>query len=185
MERAAQKCFEWITGNAPANSRFHVFCGPGNNGGDGLALARMLFLEGYQVKVNILGLNKDEGSDHSLNLKKLREFKNSDLEIITATYFCPIVEPDCIVIDAIFGTGFNKAISGLYAEIINLINESGAPVISIDIPSGMHSDETSLITGNEIIIATDTLTFQYLKPAFMVGENAPFLGRIHVLDIGL
>ncbi len=185
MERAAQKCFEWISGNVAATSMFHVFCGPGNNGGDGLALARMLFLEGYQLKVSVLSSNKIAGPDYSINLNRLKEFKNLELETLTEVSILPQIDSDCIVIDAIFGTGFNKVTTGLNAKIIRQINCSGASVISIDIPSGMHSDETSLFTGNEIIIATNTLTFQYLKPAFMVVENAPFAGRIHVLNIGL
>lgn len=182
MERASGKCAEWIISRISDQYVFHIFCGPGNNGGDGLAIARMLTERGYGMIVSALAPKSEQCQ---INFDRLKHYKNVALTVITESSEVPYIDPRHIIIDALLGTGFTGITTGLVAEIIRKINLSGAPVISIDMPSGMHSDEPSLKSGNEIIKATDTLTFQYLKLALLAGENAPFTGSIQILDIGL
>jgi len=185
MERAARKCFDWFNNNVSKDHFVHIVCGPGNNGGDGLALARMLFLEGYNLKVSILHLKKQLSSDCQVNMDRLKTLKKVDIEDLNADSNPIIFEERSILVDAIFGTGFSGKTEGLAATTIRQMNDSNLPIISIDMPSGVSSDKTSLKAGNEIIKPNTTLTFQYLKIAMMMAENASYFGRIEVLDIGL
>lgn len=178
MERAAFECFQWIVGEFHYHQKFAVFCGPGNNGGDGLAISRML-KEITKCDVQVFLLSDKKGSeDFEINLSRLKK-------LINVNYLhndFPEIK-DCIVIDAIFGTGLNKPVTGAFAEVIENINRKNATVISIDIPSGMYVDKSSV--GNKIVQATHTLTFQNQKLAFLMPENGKFCGKVEVLPIGL
>lgn len=182
MERAAQQCFNWIKDRLGLNKKVFIFCGKGNNGGDGLAIARMLLHERCHVSVYILEFGKPGSEDFQTNLRRLHE-GTTDIHFIQSTENFPIIAKDDIVIDALFGSGLNKALDGLPAELVRHINQSHVTIISIDVPSGLFIDESS--TGNTIIHATYTLSFQCYKAALLVQENAPFIGEVHVLDIGL
>lgn len=182
MERAAATCFNWIIKNFKKNISFKIFCAKGNNGGDGLAIARLLSKNKYQVSVFILE-NKNSGSpDFETNLKRLKRtaVKISFLENDQAF---PLLSKDDIIIDAIFGTGLNKKPAGFISSLINYINQNSANVISIDAPSGLFVDKNS--AGNTIIRATYTLTFQNHKLAFLMPENKSFVGKVILLNIGL
>lgn len=177
MERAAKKCFDVIT-TKYAQKKFAVFCGPGNNGGDGLAIARMLIQNGLLVKVYLVS-GKEGSPDFNTNLHRLEAI--TTVEVINENSTPDI--SDSVVVDAIFGNGLNKKISGSIEKIIQHINSTAKEIISIDIPSGMFADTSS--KGNAIINAKLTLTFQTKKLAFYMPENASHLGNVLVLDIGL
>jgi ADP-dependent NAD(P)H-hydrate dehydratase / NAD(P)H-hydrate epimerase len=184
MERAAGKCVEWLLQNIK-RQRVTIVCGPGNNGGDGLAISRLLISAGFEVKTLLLNPSNRLSTDCAEQLTRLQNTKNHNLTtVINNDQSIDFTDAD-LVIDAIFGTGFKLPVSPFYAEIIRQINLFGRPVVSIDLPSGISSDEISLITGNEIIKATKTLTFQVLKKALLLPENAPFIGSVEVLDIDL
>ncbi|MBK8874735.1 MAG: NAD(P)H-hydrate epimerase [Bacteroidetes bacterium] len=162
MEGAAGKCVEWLLQNIK-KQRITIICGPGNNGGDGLAIARMLITAGFEVKTFLLNPSNRLSADCTEQLTRLESTKNHHITtVINNNQSIGFTDGD-LVIDAIFGTGFKLPVSPFYAEIIRQINDSGRPVVSIDLPSGISSDETSLITGNEIVKSTKTLTFQVLK----------------------
>lgn len=182
MERAAMACTKWIHQKFTDNNSFKIFCGKGKNGGDGLAIARMLSKKKFIVSVYIAG-NKSEGfPDFKKNLDRLQK---SDVEIffLDSQKTFPKINKEDIVIDALFGTGLNKKPKDIYCDIINLINKSGAVTIAIDVPSGLYVDSNS--SGNSIIQASYTLTFQQGKLSFLMAENEGYAGEVITLDIGL
>ena len=182
MERAATACYKWLIGKNMDIQHLLIFCGKGNNGGDGLALARLLLQHKCRVAVYILEFGNIGTSDFQTNLERLHQF-NADIHFIQSQEFFPTIESSDIVIDALFGTGLNKPLGGISAALVGHINQSGATAIAIDLPSGLAADESS--NENTIIIAAHTLTFQHLKLAFLLPENDPYCGEIHILHIGL
>jgi hydroxyethylthiazole kinase-like uncharacterized protein yjeF len=182
MDRAAAKCFAWLQDNGFADASFSIFCGKGNNGGDGLALARMLSEKDCLVKVFILEFGHKGTDDFQVNLARLHQTPAEIRYVQTEENFQPIPIND-VVIDALFGSGLNRPLTGVTAKLVEYINSSGNKIISIDIPSGLSADKSS--KGNPIIKALHTLSFQCYKPAFLMAENGAFTGSVHVLDIGL
>ena len=182
MERAASACTEWLLKRFNAPSVFKVFCGNGNNGGDGVAIARMLIQKRLPVSVYIIGEGKKGSPDFETNLHRLRPM-TTGIHFIQSPAHFPAISKNDVVIDALYGSGLNRPLEGLAAALVQHINSSEANVISIDIPSGMFIDQSS--KGCVTIRADDTLTFQSLKLAMLVPENIANLGRVAVLDIGL
>lgn len=183
MERAAIKCFEWLDGNGWFVHSFAVFCGKGNNGGDGLAIARMLAIGGCKVSVFILEFGHRGTEDFQTNLAKLHLYPSVDIHFIQdENNFHPLAK-ETVVIDALFGSGLTRPPDGITSTLIDHINNSGCAIIAIDVPSGMSVDQSS--KGNKIVKANYTLSFQCYKLAFLVAENATFIGEVVILDIGL
>ena len=183
MERAAGKCVEWIEENNYFERSFSVFCGKGNNGGDGLAIARMLAAKRWPVTVYILEFGHKGTEDFQINLARLHQYPEVDIRFIqTEENFHPLTKND-VVIDALYGSGLNRGIEGVTAKLIDHINDAGCEIISVDIPSGLFVDRSSV--GNAIIKANYTLSFQCYKLAFLQPENAEYTGEVIILDIGL
>ncbi|HVM89946.1 MAG TPA: NAD(P)H-hydrate dehydratase [Puia sp.] len=182
MERAASKCVDWLQSNGYAYSSFTIFCGKGNNGGDGLAIARMLLEKECFVSVFILEFGHKGTDDFQTNLGRLHQTTAQIKFIQTQENFHPIAANN-IVIDALFGSGLNRPLTGVTEKLVEHINNSGNTVIAVDIPSGLFADRSS--KENTVIHARHTLSFQCYKPAFLVAENESFTGNVHVLDIGL
>ena len=194
MERAAHECVKWMTCSPAflhkekvAKPRINIFCGLGNNGGDGLAIARLLSQKKFKVEVFIIRHSQKCSADFLANEKRLKKIKNIKIQSITsASQLATLnIQPGTILIDAIFGTGLNKPVEGLAAEAIHFINQQKGFVISIDIPSGLFSDTNSSGEKNAIVHAAHTLTFQTPKLAFLFPENEKFVGDFSVLNIGL
>jgi len=182
MERAAGACYQWLMRNGFQGGRFTIFCGKGNNGGDGLALARLLNHSKHAVTVYILEFGHLGTEDFQSNLAALHETE-TDVRFISAPETIPAIDPKEIIIDALFGSGLSRPLEGLTALLVKRLNQSRNTVISIDIPSGLYVDKP---TGtNTVVKAKHTLSFQSQKLAFLVGENAPYFGEVHILDIGL
>lgn len=183
MERAAKACIGWIEANCNFENQFTVFCGKGNNGGDGLGIARLLAARKYPVRIFILEFGHKGTEDFQTNLARLHEYPDVDIRFIqTEENFHELI-PGEIIVDALFGSGLNRGLEGVTAKLVDHINNSGCKIISIDIPSGLFVDKSS--RGNTVVKANDTLSFQCYKPAFLVAENAEYLGEVHILDIGL
>lgn len=182
MERAASACVEWIRNNHFYHSIFYVFCGKGNNGGDGLAIARLLINENCNVHVYILEEGKIGTTDFQENLHRLHLLTHN-IHFIQSPDFFPTFIEGSIIIDALFGTGLNRPLSGLAALLAEYINRSEKTVLSIDIPSGLIADRS--VKGETFIHATHSLCFQRLKHCMLMDENAIALGKVHVLPIGL
>jgi len=190
MERAATKCFEWLDDYGWFVCPFAVYCGKGNNGGDGLALARMLAGRGCKVSVYILEFGHKGTEDFQTNLARLHQYPPVDIHFIQDEKNFHSLAKDTVIIDALFGSGLTRPLEGITAKLVDHINDSACTVIAIDVPSGMSVDQTSkarLPDGqrNKIVKANYTLSFQCYKLAFLVAENAAFIGDVIILDIGL
>jgi len=183
MERAAKAIFNYLN-DVIVTDCFEVYCGQGNNGGDGLAVARMLASVNKKVKVYIIK-EKEKGSlDYDLNFEQLKKIKQVEcIEIISKI---DLINPerDVIIIDALLGTGLKQMAKGLTKDAIDFLNEQKNEKIAIDIPSGLLCDEPAL-EGGSIVKATVTLSFQFMKLAFLFPENYQYTGKIKLLDIGL
>jgi ADP-dependent NAD(P)H-hydrate dehydratase / NAD(P)H-hydrate epimerase len=182
MENAAKACCEWLMNHFNPQKPFTVFCGTGNNGGDGLAIARLLINEGYEVKIYILNNGGEPTPDFNTNLERLKSV-TANISYVMQTADLPLIEKDTIVIDTIFGTGINRPAAGIHAAAIEYINQSKCLIVSIDMPAGLFADKSS--AGNTIAKATHTLSFGCNKLAFLLAENEPYTGNITILDIGL
>ncbi|RZJ32847.1 MAG: NAD(P)H-hydrate epimerase, partial [Flavobacterium sp.] len=183
MERASAKCVQWIVERPWRDKPFFIFCGKGNNGGDGLAIGRMLVEKGYQVSFFILEFGKPGSNDFQAILQRLHNLFSVELHFLQSKEQFPSIDKDAIIIDALFGSGLNKPVQGLAATLVYHLNKFPVPVISIDLPSGLFIDQSSV--GNTVVSASFTLTFQSYKLGLLVQENAPFIGEVQVLDIGL
>lgn len=178
MERAALACVNWLLENNCLNKNIHIFCGPGNNGGDGFAIARLLLKAG--VKTNIYTTKGKPTALNQLNRELLE--KICPVKSIEGKLSLPPLDASDLVIEAIFGTGLKRKPREETALLIDHINQAGCTVVSIDIPGGLFTD---LPTEDGAITATHTLTFQSPKIAFFFPESEKYLGSVHVLDIGL
>ncbi len=184
MEFASKQCFEWIHSRLQGNPLlFHVFCGTGNNGGDGLALARMLKKHGYNTQVYVLNQTNKRTADFLINYERLKELGDWPNMIESENDFPEISEND-MIIDAIFGIGLNRSPKGFYKKIIQHINNSNAYTLSIDVPSGLFIDK-SVSDKDSVVKAFQVLTFQTPKLAFFLPENEAFCLNWEVLPIGL
>jgi len=183
MERAAFACVKWIDEQKWNDHNFRIFCGRGNNGGDGLAIARLLAEKNYKVSVHILESGKNGTEEFEINLTRIKAFSNVTLSEIQTKENLPLINTGEILIDALFGTGLQRPLENLAAFLAEYINHSKAIVVSIDLPSGLFPDKSSV--SNKIVEADHTLTFQCYKLALLMQENATYIGEVHVLDIGL
>jgi len=183
MERAASKCVEWIEKQQWQKNSFKVFCGKGNNGGDGLAIARLLYELDYSVTVYIIEFGKAGSEDFQINLQRLHEVDFTQIHFLQSKENFPLISTDDILIDALFGSGLNRALEGVSAELVDHINHSKALTVSIDLPSGLFIDQSS--KGNKVVEADYILTFQCYKLGLLMQENALFIGEVHLLNIGL
>jgi ADP-dependent NAD(P)H-hydrate dehydratase / NAD(P)H-hydrate epimerase len=185
MERAGELCFKWIDNyfNQKKIPEFYIFCGVGNNGGDGLVIARYLALNGYSFKIYVINFSKKRSADFIENLER---FKNLDLwpTFINPSDKLPKIPKDVFIIDTIFGIGLKRPPKGFVKEIIQNINASQNFILAIDLPSGLYAN-SSVEDYDAVVKASHTLTFQNPKLAFLLPDNREFINSWEVLDIGL
>lgn len=182
MERAATACYNWLVQNDHFQKHFHIFCGKGNNGGDGLALASLLLENKQNVTIYILELGQQGSNDFQYYLQKLHKLTTSIHFIQSPDYF-PEVKENEIIIDALMGTGLNKPLENIAKQLAEFINSSGAQIISIDSPTGLFPDKST--KGFTAVNANHTLSFQQYKLSFLLAENEKHCGEEHMLNIGL
>lgn len=179
MENAAQSFCNWFYGQFPyIDQALFVFCGPGNNGGDGLAIARLL--SDYSGKITLIYFaeEKDCSKDYQANFNRLPH----NVEKIHIYDFDFEIGSSSIILDCIFGVGINRPVEGMYKEAIEKLNGFDAFKVSVDIPSGMPSD--NLLEG-EAFMADFTITFQFPKLSLLFPEHAKYSGKVEVVDIGI
>lgn len=157
-----------------------LFCGIGNNGGDGVAIARILRLVGFTVKVFIVEVSSSYTEDCLLNIEEAKK-DGIDITTITSVDEIPSLDNVNVVVDAIFGTGLSRPLIGLAKDIIETINALRKKVVSVDIPSGLFMDRPTTIA----IKATETVTFQIPKLALFLPQNNQFVGHLSIVNIGL
>lgn len=185
MERAAGQLLLWYMKTFERTRRVLIFIGPGNNGGDGLALARMLALNRYNVGVYYLNISEKTSPDWKINHQRLRQETNVPFMSVSHSDQMPDFRSDDVLVDAIFGSGLTRPASGLASEIIRVINQTGCTVVSIDIPSGLFGEDNGKNDMESVVKADYTLTFQFPKLSFMFAENSRFTGEWIILPIGL
>jgi len=183
MERAAQECFNWLHQNL-GGSPIHIFCGIGNNGGDGLAIGRLLINHGYNVKVYIANFTDHRSSDFLINYNLIKEISSDWPILMTSEDDFPILNTEDIILDALFGIGINRPPEGWVKKLIQYLNTSEAYKIAIDIPSGLYPNK-ALEDEESVLKADFTLSFQNPKLAFFLPETSHFTPSFTVLDIGL
>ncbi len=186
MERAAMKLFGWIAERFGRSEHFAVFAGPGNNGGDGLALARMLFKNEYSVDVYYVNISDKRSSDWEENNRRLENETDVKIKFIDNLEQFPVLDSNVIIIDGIFGSGLSRNVTGFAGDIIRKINNiDRKQVLSIDIPSGLFGEDNDGNDRNNIIRADHTLSFQFPKLSFMFADNDRYVGEWHILPIAL
>ena len=186
MERAAKAITHAITEEWTTHTPVVVFAGPGNNGGDALAVARLLINEGYKVKTYLFNITNHLSDDCVTNRQRLLDGKHAkDLIEVTAKFDPPELTADMLVVDGLFGSGLNKPLAGGFASLVKYINQSPAKVVSIDVPSGLMSEDNTYNVRANIIHAYLTLTLHERKLSFLFGDAQQFIGKLKVLDIRL
>ena len=185
MERAARAVAAAITRHWDHEVPVVVFAGPGNNGGDALCVSRLLLERGYGVKTYLFNISGSLSADCAEMRRALLDRKNNQLIEVTQEFDPPRLDEATLVVDGLFGTGLNKPLAGGFASLVKYINASGAQVVSIDVPSGLMTEDNTYNIRANIVRATRTLTFQQLKLAYLFAENQQFCGEVEVLDIGL
>lgn len=185
MESAGRSCVEEIIAEFGLNGRSVVMAGRGNNGGDGYVIARLLSQKGWSVKVIILADREQVTGEAAVNLDKL---PGSVINYCThegqlpALHMEEIFQAD-VIVDALLGTGLRSNISGIYLEAIQMMNASGRPVVSVDIPSGIHGT-TGRVLG-DAVRAYITVTFAFAKLGHVLYPGAEHTGRLVVADVGI
>jgi NAD(P)H-hydrate epimerase len=181
MERASRAFVECYLSLPVAQLPVTVVCGPGNNGGDGLAIARLLAHKNFEVEVWLLRLSPNLSQDCQINLERWKEHER--LTEITSPQQLDNLSAAPVIIDAIFGSGISRGITGIAADLVRFINNSGSQVVSVDMPSGLFADQPN--QAGETVEAHYTLSFQVPKLAFFLPQNYRYVGEWKVLDIGL
>lgn len=186
MERAAGRLVRWILSNYEKDTPFSIFAGPGNNGGDGWAVARLLWKSGYvNIRFFLVQISEKLSADSEKNRKRLDKETEISVRTITSEKQFPAIQPGEVVIDALFGSGLSRPPEGLAADIIQYLNEQAGEIIAVDIPSGLFAEDNTDHDSRAIIRADHTLSFQFPKLAFFFAENADFVGNWYVLPIQL
>ena len=184
MERAAGQLFQWLHQRMQgAQVKIHIFCGIGNNGGDGIALARYLWEHGYNFDTYVVNYSEKRSKDFLLNLDRLKERKIWP-NFLNKGATLPEIHPDDIIIDAIFGIGLNRPPDPWVGEIIGYLNNNGAFILSVDVPSGLYLDR-AVEQAEYVIRSNYVLSFQAPKLIFFLPETGVYIREWDVLDIGL
>lgn len=185
MERAAEPLAEWIELYFDKSHRVAVFAGPGNNGGDALAVARMLIEHDYEVGVFIPDTIKKFTDLFLINLDRLKKWN------VVKTIIWNVDEPlqelieYDVILDGLFGAGLTRPLTDFPAQLVKHLNHAGLPIVSIDMPSGLMGEDNEGIDPEAIVHATYTLTFEFPKLSFFFKENEQFTGKWEVIPIGL
>lgn len=185
MERAADQLLRWYIRSFNRSRRVIIFAGPGNNGGDGIALARLLSVNRFNAEVFFVKMSGKTSDDWNHNYQRLEKETSVLFNTIENTGQFPFVSSEDIIVDAIFGSGLTRHAEGLAGQVIKKINQTGSVVVSIDIPSGLFGEDNSANNPETIVCADYTLSFEFPKLCFMFGENARYVGDWSVLPIGL
>lgn len=186
MERAASVIALAIMQRWQKNVPFVVFAGPGNNGGDALAVARMLAEKQYKVTTYLFNIKNHLSDDCYANKMRLRDCKrHGDFIEVTEQFDPPELTADTVVVDGLFGSGLNKPLTGGFASLVKYINASDCTVVSIDLPSGLMAEDNTYNVSSNIIHADLTLTLQMKKLCMYFADCQEYLGDVEVLDIQL
>lgn len=185
MERAATLVFREIHKRLDgAKIPIKIFCGIGNNGGDGLVIARLLIEQGYEVVVYVVNYSDKRAKNFLVNYDRVKNITKKWPVLLKSEEDFPEIKVGDFIVDAIFGLGLNRPLVEWVANLVRYINKSEAFVLSVDMPSGLMAD-APVEDQSSIIKASYTITFQAPKLAFYLHETAKFVGELQILEIGL
>ena len=185
MERAALQITHRLAKKFNTKQKMIFFVGPGNNGGDALAVARQLAELGFMCEVYLPDFGKEPAGSPAINYKQLEKQGKVKRAFIKSENDFPEIGTTDVIIDGLFGSGLTRSLSGFAATIVQKINLQKNTVVSIDMPSGLMGEDNSAIIPENIIKADFTLTFQFPKISFLFAENEIFTGKWEVIPIGL
>lgn len=188
MERAALSVCNILFEKYPNANKIGIFCGPGNNGGDGVAIGRILHNMGYTGTVVVIG-NSEKFSEQLKQEISIAVNYKTDIRVmenvqIDDNCYDELLEDADVIVDAMFGIGLTRGLSGIFEQMARFINNSGKPVIAVDIPSGFDTDSGKLL-GDVGVKADTTVTFAYLKKGLLLGDCKAAAGEIQVADVGI
>ena len=188
MERASTQVTHFICNQYTDKNRpVVVFAGPAGNGGDGLAVARQLVVRGYaNVQVFLFNTGHTLSEDCKANAERLQsECPNATFTEVTQQFEAPQFDQRPVIVDALFGTGLNKPLSGGFAALVQFINACTPDIVAIDVPSGLMCEDNTLNSHSAIVKARHTVTFQLPKLAMLLADNQEYVGQLHIVNIGL
>ena len=185
MERAGSQIFNWIDLRMQgAQVPIHVFCGIGNNGGDGLVLARHLILAGYNVNTFVVNCSDKRSKDFLINYDRIKNVTKKWPTLLKCKEDFPAIEPQDIIVDCVFGIGLNRSVDEWVKNLFLHFRASKAFTLAVDIPSGLYTDKA--VTDEDAVVhAGYTLSFASPKLVFFLPETAKYTVQWEVLDIGL
>ncbi|MBI9060558.1 MAG: NAD(P)H-hydrate dehydratase [Marinilabiliaceae bacterium] len=184
MERAALAFYNWFLKQFPSQE-VHLLVGPGNNGGDALAIARLLLLAGRNANIWLVNPFGRFSKDAEINLHRLKSINSVCIRTVEMASELKVISRDAVIIDGLFGSGLNRSLDGLALDVVQQINQLPNTCVAIDMPSGLFGEDNSENNSNGIIQAHYTVSFQFPKLAFLMPENEKFVGKWEVVDIGL
>ncbi len=183
MERAAGAAANWIQRHFKTTQPVFLFCGAGNNGGDGFVIARILYQFGFDVIVFIKNPDQEFSADAARNFDLVKNISGIEISSF-ADFKAEQIPGNAIVVEALFGTGLNKPVHGAEEELIKKLNKTDSVKIAIDIPGGLFADGN--VDRQSVVFEADyTLSFQTWKKSFLHPETGTYCGRVEILDIGL
>lgn len=185
MERAATGAYFSIDDIYLNYTSMVFICGKGNNGGDGLAMARLQAQDGIETTVVVLEHTEEGSYDFARNLYRLSEETTANVIHVHSMADFPEIDADAVIGDAILGTGLSRPLNGLIADVVQHINTLPNKVISIDIPTGLFSEDNLQNDLNKVVRAHQTITFHCPKLSFLLPETGNLVGHFMVVDIGL
>ncbi len=185
MERAARAFAQAIERRYKSPRNVFVFSGPGNNGGDGLAIARLLSIRGYSVSAWLFNTKGELSPDCQANRELLDSVPGLNFTEVSQGFDFPEIREGDITVDALFGTGLTRPLTGGFSQLVKKINAASGTVISIDLPSGLMAEDNSTNDYTSVVRASLTLTVQLPKLAFLLADNAECVGEWEAVDIGL
>lgn len=182
MERASETFVDWFLRQFPEGSLVRIICGTGNNGGDGLVIARLLLEYNFEIEVFVVGDPKKGSRDFQINYELVQNFLKPVR--LTSEKKFPVFTKNEILIDAMFGSGLSRPVKGIYAKLIEHINNSPCDrIAAVDIASGLGSNE--YFKGGEVLGVSHTVSFQVPKLSLMLPQNEAYAGEVFIEDIGL
>jgi len=185
MERAGIQIFNWLHLRMQgAQVPIHVFCGIGNNGGDGLVVARHLITHGYNVKTYVVNCSTKRSKDFLINYERIKNTTKEWPTLLNCKEDFPPINGNDIIVDAVFGIGINRPVDAWVKGLFNHFRTSKAFTLSVDLPSGLHTDQVPS-DPETVVSASHTLSFQMPKLVFFLPETAGFTVQWEVLNIGL
>jgi len=184
MERASKSLAEWFIANYSTTTGIAVFAGPGNNGGDALAVARILAGLGYTLDVYMPELGHQRSEASLINLERLKGMSIVPVIEVNDPALFPELRKYDLLLDGLYGSGLSRPLEGFVCSVIDWINQSGVEVVSIDLPSGLLCDLNHYNSG-AIVKATYTLTLEFPKLALFFRENEPYFGNWEIIPFGL